>query len=226
MEGFPYEILDLTHTLTKETPTWSGSCGFAHEIKLDYEDRPKPAQFRVQKVQMHAGIGTHIDAPAHAISGGKTVEEISLNDLLCPCVCIDVSNASESYLFSLEDLLAFEEKYGKVPSGAFVIIYTGWDRYWAEGMKYINGKKFPGVKEEVALALLERDAAGLGIDTATPDGLGSAFPVHRHLLGAGKYIVENIANAKKLPPTGSFVLIAPIKGENLTEAPIRLVAFC
>ena len=38
-----------------------------------------------------------------------------------------------------------------------------------------------------------------------------------------KYLVENVANADKLPPVGSFSLVMPILTEGGTEAPIRLI---
>lgn len=48
--------------------------------------------------------------------------------------------------------------------------------------------------------------------------------MHRAILGADKYLVENVANAKLLPPTGAKVLVLPIKIKDATEAPIRLIA--
>ena len=53
---------------------------------------------------------------------------------------------------------------------------------------------------------------------------GEDFPVHRIVLGAGKYIVENIANAKDVPPIGAKIMVMPMKINNGTEAPIRLIA--
>lgn len=64
---------------------------------------------------------------------------------------------------------------------------------------------------------------GLGIDTLSPDTRDSGFPVHQLVLGAGKYIIENIANAKKLPTTGCCIIALPIKIQHGTESPIRLV---
>lgn len=64
----------------------------------------------------------------------------------------------------------------------------------------------------------------IGIDTLSPDAGGKDFPVHRVILGAGKYIVENIANAAAVPPTGAKILIMPVKIKDGTEAPVRLVA--
>ena len=50
--------------------------------------------------------------------------------------------------------------------------------------------------------------------------------VHRLILGAGKYIVENIANANCLPATGCYTLALPIKSVAASESPIRLIALC
>ncbi|KJV56962.1 hypothetical protein OTSKATO_0032 [Orientia tsutsugamushi str. Kato PP] len=44
-------------------------------------------------------------------------------------------------------------------------------------------------------------------------------------LGAGKIIIENVANLDSMPPTGSFVMVLPIKIKDGTEAPVRLVGF-
>ena len=51
----------------------------------------------------------------------------------------------------------------------------------------------------------------------------SDYPVHQTLLGAGKYLVENVANADKLPAVGSYSLALPILTVGGTEAPIRLI---
>lgn len=64
---FPYKIIDLTHTLDEQIPSWSGGCRFNIEVKLDYSDCRQNEEFRVQQFKMHAWIGTHMDAPAHCI---------------------------------------------------------------------------------------------------------------------------------------------------------------
>lgn len=37
-DKFPYQLIDLTHTLSEETLSWDGGCGFNHDIKLDYDE--------------------------------------------------------------------------------------------------------------------------------------------------------------------------------------------
>ena len=221
---FPFLSVDLTHPLSSTTPSWSGSCGFKHEIKLDYDDRPEGVPFRIQKIIMHAGIGTHMDAPSHCVPGGKNIADIPLHDLVVPCVVIDISDhAHERYQVSPHDILVFEKCHGRIPKGCCVMIRTGWEKFWHQPEKYRNNWVFPSVSQDAALLLLERNIVGLGIDTLSPDCGDSGYPVHDNLLGAGRYIIENVAHIKSMPPIGGYSLALPINIVDGTEAPIRLI---
>ncbi len=221
---FPYKIIDLTHPLSPTIPTWDGSCGFEHHLQHDYQPS-STTSFRTHRVHMNEGIGTHIDAPAHCIPGGKTIDELNLNDLLAPCLVIDVSaKAHERYSVTVADIEVFEEKYGLIKPGSFIIVRTGWEKFWSEPEKYRGNLVYPCVSVDAAQFLLKRDIAGLGIDTLSPDRPDEGFPVHTTLLSAGKYIVENIANSANLPPVGFYSLALPIKIQGGTEAPVRLIA--
>lgn len=223
---FPYKIIDLTHTLEASIPSWNGRCGFEQTVKLNYDLNDKETlSFRVQQLKMHAGIGTHIDAPAHCSKGILTVDQLDLAKLIAPCVMIDRSSkADENYRLSLAEVKAFEKTHGLIKPGSFVIIRTGWDQFWKEPKRYHNNHLFPSVSRQAAELFLEREITGLGIDTLSPDKPQDGFPVHEILLGSGKYIIENVANAASLPPLGAFTLALPIKTKEGTEAPIRLVA--
>ena len=206
-------------------PSWNGHCGFNHETKLDYDDCPDEVKFRVQQIEMHAGIGTHLDTPAHCIQEGTTAESIPLESLVVPAVCVDVSaKMSPDYIVSLADVKAFEAQYGEVPAGSFVVIYTGWSQYWEISDKYHNAHRFPSVSKEVAEYLVDQNIVGLGVDTLSPDVPSAGFPVHQVILGSGRYIVENIAHADRLPACGSTVVILPLKGAGLTESAVRMIA--
>lgn len=223
---FPYKIIDLTHILHEGIPTWDGGCGFHHEVGLDYHQCLTDVKFRVQNIKMNAGIGTHMDAPAHCIPSSTTIDQLQLNDLIAPCVVIDVSkDAHERYSVSISDIESFEKEHGVIEPGSFVMVRTGWEKFWNDPEQYRNNYIFPSVSEHAAKFLLDRQIVGLGIDTLSPDRAEDGFPVHGLLLGAGKYIIENVANSESLLPVGSFTLALPIKIKDGTEAPIRLVAF-
>lgn len=221
----PFKIIDLTHPLSLDVPTWSGSCGFCLEIKKDYEKI-----FRVQQIKMHAGIGTHMDAPSHRFQEGISIADIPLEQLIVPACVIDVSQkADPDYEISVEDIEHYEITYGTIPKHSLVIGYTGWDRFWTNKEAYRNldetGRMhFPAFSANAAKLLLQKDVAGIAIDTFSPDCLDFSFPVHQLILGAEKYIIENIANASQLPAKGSYVIALPLRIEEGTESPIRIIA--
>lgn len=218
-------LIDLTHPLNNGIPTWDGSCGFDSRIATDYGDCVEPNIFRIQRLSCSAGIGTHIDAPAHVIPNGRTIDQLTLSELVTECVVIDVSHeADEGYLITPTTLNLWEKKYGEIPARSLVIFYTGWDGRWKTPDRYRNNHLFPSVHPTTARFLIERGVAGVGTDTLSCDRGDNGFPVHHALLGADKYLIENIANAGLLPATGAKVFALPTNIEGGTEAPLRLVA--
>lgn len=223
-------LIDLTHLILSNIPTWSSSCGFYIDQVCDYGDCKKTkTKFRVQKFKMKAGIGTHMDAPKHCIESGLDISLIPVEKLYAPCCVIDVSKkAHEDYFISKEDIEAYEKENGKIPEGAFVAGYTGWSKHWLNPSKYRSpdskGKVHcPGFSEEAAQLLLDRQIVGIGIDSLSPDGSNDDFPVHQLILGAGKYIIENLTNLQEMPQKGANILLAPLKIKDGTESPIRAI---
>ena len=221
---FPYKLIDLTHTLEASIPTWNGGCGFNHERQQDYADCEGEDKFRVMKMSMDAGIGTHMDAPSHCIQSGKCIHDFDVNDLCMPCVVIDVSDKCHAlYSLSPEDIANFESKYGPIAKGSCVIVKTGWNKFWTELEKYRNNHVFPSVSPEAANLLVDRGVSALGIDTLSPDRPEDGFKVHQIFLGTGKILIENVANLDNMPPVGGFIMTLPIKIKDGTEAPVRLI---
>jgi kynurenine formamidase len=220
-----FKIVDLTHALSPKSPTWNGSCGFCADIKKDYDQ-----MFRVQKLSMHAGVGTHMDAPSHRFEGSRSIDKIPLERLILPLRVIDVSKKCHQDLcISLQDVANHEKHFGKIPKGSLVIGFTGWSKFWNLPDQYrnIDTKKqmhFPSFSSEVASLLLERDVAGLGIDTLSPDCLDQTYPVHKLLLGADKYIIENVSDCSEIPACGAYAIALPLKVSDCTECPIRLIS--
>ena len=220
-----FRIVDLTHPLSSSVPTWNGSCGFCLELKQDYD-----RMFRVQQVKMHAGVGTHMDAPAHLFQGGLSIADIPVEQLIVSACVIDVSKkAGADYKISVEDVKNYEVTYGIIPQGSLVIGYTGWDRFWSDATNYRNADAtgqlhFPAFSAEAVKLLLTRNISGIAIDTLSPDCLDPSFAVHKLVLGAGKYIIENIANSSQIPCKGSYVIALPLRAEESTESSIRAIA--
>ncbi|MBS0605098.1 MAG: cyclase family protein [Verrucomicrobia bacterium] len=223
-----FEAVDLTHTLDGSAPTWTGGCGFSHEVKMDYDQG-----VRVLSYKCHAGVGTHMDAPSHFIKGGANMADIPLEQLIVPACVLDLSSKMHPDMFVMpEDILEYERKWGRIPENTLVLAYTGWEKYWKDSDRYRNadssGKMhFPGFHVQTADLLLDRKIAGIGIDSLSPDGSNNKpanhFPVHEAILGAGRYIIENVAHLSKMPPCGAYALALPMKIAVGAEAAMRLV---
>lgn len=221
-----WELIDLTHTLTAEVPNWDGDCGFRCKVCTDYADCSPDTPFRIQSVEMKAGIGTHMDAPAHCFAGNQTIDKLELEQFLGPCCVIDMKTMDdETSCLQEEDVLRFEKQFGGIPKDSIVLVRTGWAKYWDNPNRYRNNLVFPTVSKEAAELLVDRGIKGLGIDTISPDRLEDGFPVHHTILGAGGFLIENVANLDRLSPTGYTLMVLPIKIGDGTEAPVRMVAF-
>jgi kynurenine formamidase len=51
MKPFPFRLVDLSHTLDSNSPTWDGGCGFKHEVEIDYHTNPQETAFSCHEAQ-------------------------------------------------------------------------------------------------------------------------------------------------------------------------------
>lgn len=226
------QIIDLTWPLiSNKVTTWDVQDNFTLSTTWNYSDCNTETKFHVQKIACPNGSGTHIDAPLHCFSSGKDIASLSLTNLIAPLVMIEIKESSLKKINSLteKNILDFEEKNGKIDPGSFVLIKTGWGRFWSEPEKYRNSYRYPHITINAAKILLDRGIVGLGIDTLSPDcaeQFNEKESVHTIILGANKYIVENVCFENGEPDaTGSTIGIFPLKIENGTESPVRLIAW-
>lgn len=219
-----FKMIDLTQPLHSNIPTWSGSCGFHLKIEKDYDQL-----FRVNQIEAEAGIGTHMDAPCHLIKDGISIEKIKLKQLITQACIINVSNrATADYEISIQDIEEYENIYGIIPQNSIVVANTGWSRFWSDPKRYRNVDEngqmhFPAYSSKAAEKLIQRDIAGIAIDTLSPDCLDNTFTVHKLMLQAGKYIIENIGDCSQIPSSGAYIIALPLLMEEATESPIRIV---
>lgn len=223
-------VLDLTHTLSSTNPVWreGAESPFEYEVLAAHESGlPVMGAFRTAE-----HYGTHIDAPIHGGDHLPTVDEIDLANLFAPVVVIDISaqGAQDAdYALSTEDIQNWESENGRVPDGAFVLLYTGWSEKWNDSVAYPNRDAegrlhFPGFSSEAARFLVEeRNIKGVGIDNMSIDpAAGDGFPAHGAVNGSGRIHLENVANVHLMPATGAYLIIAPIKIERGSGGPVRI----
>lgn len=213
-----FTLIDLTHSLSSKIPSWDGSRCFHLQTSEEND-----------QIIMNTSAGTHIDAPRLFFESRMTIEELSLENLLVPACVLDVSKKTHAdYEISSEDILNYETLHGAIPQNSLIIGYTGWSRYWKDPIAYRNADAkgdphFPTFGIQAVEMLMRRKIAGIAIDTLALEPLSSSFPGHKLLLGAGKYIIENIAHCDKLPPKGAYVIALPLKIQQGSEAPARVI---
>ena len=138
------------------------------------------------------------------------------------------------YVLTVEDIRAFEDEYGPLPEGSWLLLQTGWDARAHDEDLFLNAgsgrPQSPGFDTECARWITEESPLlGVGVETVGIDAGAAAefdppFPVHYYLLGVGKYGLTQLANLDSLPPTGTLLVVAPLKLTGGTGGPIRAFA--
>ena len=223
-------VVDLTHSAGEHSPTYDTDQKFvAHVVAT-----PAKEGYFAREITFPEHFSTHIDAPAHFAPGRWTVDQIPADRLFAPLAVIDISaqaRKNPDYQLSPDDISEWEKQNGRVPSGAIVVLRTGWSEKWDAAKQYRNPDKqgvmhFPGYSVDAAKFLVEsRSVIGLGIDTLSVDyGPSKDFPVHHYTAGKSVYHLENVADPWRVPANGAFVMVAPAKIEGGSGGPVRILA--
>jgi kynurenine formamidase len=227
-----HAVADLTHTIDSQVPAYEVSEVPLYQAKT-VATIEKDGYF-AREISLPEHFGTHLDAPAHFARGMWTVDQIPPERLVAPLVVLDVTAGAKGnpdYQVSVADVAKYEEAHGQIPINSVVMAYTGWDSRWNSAKEYRNADAngvmhFPGYSLEAAKFLVEaRNVFGLGIDTLSIDyGPSRDFPVHHYTLAHSLYHLENVANLGRVPANGDTVVVAPMKLENGSGAPVRIFA--
>lgn len=231
----PAKVVDLSHGFGPETVYWPTAKRFALEVVAHGEAGGHWYEANNFCAAEHGG--THMDAPAHFARDGATTDHVPVTAGIGPLVRVDVSGAAAKdpdYRVSVDDLRAWEAANGRIPSGAIVVMYSGWATRWPDLKRYLGtdvpgdtaNLHFPAFSKEAAEFLVrERTINAIGVDTASMDyGPSQDFIVHQVINGANKVAFENLANLDHVPPSGATLIALPMKIEGGSGGPVRAVA--
>jgi kynurenine formamidase len=221
-------IVDLTHTLTIDFPTFTGK----QQLELESLTTLAKDGYNMQRWLLVEHTGTHMDAPLH-FSDHESADQIPVENLHGPLAIVDIRRKAAQdpdAQLTPEDLKSWEAKHGPLPAGAIVAMLSGWDQF-VTSPKFRNADAagvlhFPGFHvEAVEYLLSERDVKGILVDTLSLDyGPSPDFAVHYRWLPASKWGVENVANLGDLPASGAHVLVGGPKIAGATGGMTRLFA--
>ena len=223
-------VLDLTHIMSPEFPTFFGVPGIELQKQFDF----KKDGFNLNWWRIVEHAGTHLDAPLHFAENGAAVDKLLAEELVLPLAVVDVRKQVEKnpdYQVGLEDLRAWEKANKRLPNNCCVAMLSGWAKHVGDAAKY-TGKDaggtfhFPGFAPELAAWLIkERKVVGLAVDTLSLDhGPSKDFKTHTTWLPTGRWGLENVANLDNVPAAGSTLVVGVAKVKDATGAPARLMA--
>jgi kynurenine formamidase len=224
-------LVDLTHTLTTTIPPFSPGEDPTRETVATIEDDG----YYMQKWHLIEHIGTHVDAPAHFIEGGRLGPELKPSELIIPAVVVNIARRAArdpDTVVTVDDLRAFERRHGRIPRDSAVLMDSGWAAKIGDVTAYRGAPlpeetlHFPGFGAEATEWLLRhRRIRALGVDTLSIDpGISEEFETHLTLLGADRYGVENLNNLDRIPRRGATIMVGLIPYERGSGGQARVFA--
>ena len=224
------DVHDLTHTFSPKTPVFPAF----KPIQIRPKFSIAKDGFFANEITFDEHTGTHMDAPVHFVAGAQTADKLPADKFFAPLAVISIearAAKNADALVTVDDVLEWEKRHGRLPSGALVAMYSGWGSRVSNVERFLNKDSkgtmhAPGFSEEVATFLVkERDIVGAGVDTLSLDpASASKFVAHLALLGAGKYGVELLANLNAVPPSGATIIVGAPKHEGASGGPCRVYA--
>jgi kynurenine formamidase len=149
--------------------------------------------------------GTHIDTMGAV--------DIAPDRFIRPGVKFDVSHIAGRQI-ELNDL-----NISMLCEGQFVFFQTNWDLYLGDD-RYLD---HPELSRQVLEYLIGRRVNMIGID-APGIGKGKNHPVYdSYAAEHGAYVIENLTNLWRVPPSGFSVYCFPSKIEALDAIPARIL---
>ena len=215
------KFVDLTHAFAPGNPRWHGFPDEKRETAYWYEKgKGSLGEGFFSEIYTHVGQwGTHVDPPAHFIRGLRTVDQITLQEMILPLVVIDVhpeSAKDPDYLLSLERVKKWEADHGTIPAGAFVAMRTDWSKKWPDGAAMENKDRngiahYPGWSMPVLKYLFEeRKVTASGHETTDTDpGVAASkddATLEKYILSTNHYQIELLANLDQVPESGALVI--------------------
>ena len=225
-------IYDLSHTISAASPYMApNQTPFLLSMFATWRDSLKrrrtlgftnDAGVNIERMEMTAHVGTHIDALGHFTKGDRlyngldaaeTVTDWGLGRLgieqappmITRGVLLDVArldggeHLSAGRVVGPDDLARAQDAAGVVvEQGDIALIRTGWGRYFGtDNARYLDGE--PGIDVAAARWLTSRGVVAIGADNMAVEVLPNpdhrlGMPVHQHaLVEAGVYLIENLA---------------------------------
>ena len=194
-------IYDVTVTLREGMPVYPGDPEFRRE-----------GGGHLNRLHMSGHCGTHVDAPAHMIEGGRTLTELAPEVFVGPASVVEIRDPRAITRAELERCVLTD-----VTRALFKTANSG-----SLEQSGAFDRDFVYMAPDAAEFLAGLGLVLVGVDYLTLDPLGSAaFPAHKALLGAGIVVIEGL-DLSRVPPGRYELFCGPLKIGGADGAPARV----
>ncbi len=196
-------------------PIYNGMLSWPTDPKVDvraFKDQSTGKASNVSTLNIGTHTGTHIDPPVHFISGGKTLDDISLDILIGPARVLELN---------VEKKIGAEDLKKHDLSGIKRVLFKTNNSHLYKLEEFT--RDFIYLAKDGAEYLIEQGVGLIGIDYLSIDEYGNKdAPAHHILLGGDVTIIEGI-NLSQVS-AGEYELIClPLRVSEGNGGPARAV---
>ena len=209
MNEWDMRVYDISVLLGLENADYPGDDPYT---RVEVSSISDGASCNLSSLTLSAHSGTHIDAPAHFLEKGKTIDLYSPENFVLPAHVINVEDV-ESIKPDILDGLKMER--GDALLFKTINSTSGLSR------SGLFSEKFVYMSEEAALMCVDLGVGLVGIDYISIDRYkDDKAPVHHKLLKEGILILEGI-NLSDVPSGDYTLLCPPLKMKGAEASPVR-----
>ncbi|MEM7345007.1 MAG: cyclase family protein [Chloroflexota bacterium] len=196
------EIIDLTKVIDKNLPIYIDGSYSDPPVQIESWCTVSEQGFNVSKLSLGTQTGTHIDAPAHFIENGATLEALPVQATIGPYLWIDLDKALETKID------AIEANYKDQP---ILFLATS-----ASETVELSQAMFDRLLTLPCLVWVI--VQGIQVSGQAP------LYFHQALAEAGKYLIEEVdeAMAQQVKAGGELIAL-PLRLTNVSGSPCRVV---
>ncbi len=208
--------IDLTHTIKNGMTVYVGDAV------------PRVAKFKtlskdgvnLSVITLGSHTGTHVDAPAHFVKGGRRLDDLSVETFVGEAVVLDLSGVKAGSAIRASHLEAYEDE---VKEGDIALINTGFAKRWNDpGAR----RMYTYLSGDAAEWFVRKKVKAVGIDYLSVEEFGARAPVaHVTLLSHGIPIIESLNENISTLGRRVFFVCLPIKVGGCDGAPARAMAY-
>jgi arylformamidase len=204
-------IYDISVPITDTMPVWPGDPA-VQLLRKSHASKDHSHIVTLTDIRMGSHTGTHVDAPLHMITGGRKLDEFTLDTLVGKATVLQIPGVKS---IGRTDLEGFS--WDGVER---VLFKTDNSRHWQDGKFY---EDFVYLQPDGAEFLVERRVRLVGIDYLSIDKFNAdSHPTHMVLLTKNILVLEGL-NLNNISP-GEYMLYAlPLNLQNVEGGPARVI---